>query len=315
MSAGGGTTRRVHWAAGELAAGPWALELTPKNAGWRWTSLRVLALDAGASQGFATGPEEMLVLPLEGSCTVSCDGEELELEGRRDVFSSPSDFAYVPRDAEVLVTSGAGGRFALCGAEAGRRLPLRRRAASQVAVELRGAGDSSRRVVNYCMPDTFEADRLLVCEVITPSGNWSSYPPHKHDEERPGETELEEIYYFELDDHGHDPGAAYLRLYGTDARPIAFLGALQSGHVVAVPHGYHGPAMAPPGYDLYYLNVMAGPVRSWLASDDPTYAWVRATWGTQAVDRRLLDDEPGTEGPTDGPREGPTDGPRAGGQR
>jgi 5-deoxy-glucuronate isomerase len=260
--------------------------------------LRILVLDGGGSHGFATGAEEMLVLPLEGSCTVSCGTEQLELWGRRDAFSAPSDFVYVPRDAEVVVASAAGGRFALCGAEASRRLPFRRQEASEVAVELRGAGDSSRRVVNYCMADTFDADRLLVCEVITPSGNWSSYPPHKHDEERAGETELEEIYYFELDDHGHDPGSAYLRLYGTDTRPIEFLGALQSGDVVAVPHGYHGPAMAPPGYDLYYLNVMAGPVRSWLASDDPTYAWVRATWKTEALDPRLLDGGSAHEVPT-----------------
>ena len=295
MTGAGAATRQLHWAAGELARGPWALELTPEATGWRWTSLRVLALGAGASHAFASGPEEMLVLPLEGSCTVSCDGEAVVLEGRSDVFSSSSDFAYVPRDAEVAVTSPAGGRFALGGAEARRRMPLRRQAAPDVSVELRGAGNCSRRVVNYCMADTFEADRLLVCEVITPSGNWSSYPPHKHDEERPGETELEEIYYFELDGHGHDPGAAYLRLYGTDARPIELLGAVHGGDVVAVPHGYHGPAMAPPGYDLYYLNVMGGPERTWLASDDPTYAWVRTTWKTEAVDPRLVDEQPAGE--------------------
>jgi 5-deoxy-glucuronate isomerase len=303
VSAVADAARRLHWAAGDLARGPWALEMTPEVAGWRWASLRLLTLGTGGSLAFATGAEEMLVVPLQGSCSVSCDGEELHLAGRSDVFSAPSDIAYVPRDAEVVLSSAAGGRFALAGAEARRRMPARHQPASEISVEARGAGDCSRRVVNYCMPDTFDADRLLVCEVITPSGNWSSYPPHKHDEEGPKETELEEIYYFELDDHGHDPGAAYLRLYGTGERPIELFGALGSGDVVAVPHGYHGPAMAPPGYDLYYLNVMAGPVRSWLASDDPTYAWVRETWKTEAVDPRVLAGTPGA----------PTQG--AGGQR
>jgi 5-deoxy-glucuronate isomerase len=145
-----------------------------------------------------------------------------------------------------------------------------------------------------------DAGSIIACEVITPGGNWSSYPPHKHDEEREGlETELEEIYYFEVRaECGGAAGAecggaadpvAYQRVYGTEERPIDVLAEVRSGDVVLVPHGWHGPAMAPPGYDLYYLNVMAGPgaTRAWLICDDPAHEWVRESWAQQDVDPRL----------------------------
>jgi 5-deoxy-glucuronate isomerase len=127
--------------------------------------------------------------------------------------------------------------------------------------------------------------------VLTPAGNWSSYPPHKHDEHRPGEeAELEDIYYFEVADSPHGtPGVGYQRVYGTADRPLDVLEEVRSGDVVLIPHGWHGPSMAAPGYDLYYLNVMAGPgdERAWLICDDPAHAWVRATWTDQPVDPRL----------------------------
>jgi 5-deoxy-glucuronate isomerase len=119
--------------------------------------------------------------------------------------------------------------------------------------------------------------------VITPGGNWSSYPPHKHDEDRPGtESVLEEIYYFEVRGDG---AMAYQRVYGsTDV-----LAEVRTGDVVLIPHGWHGPSMAVPGYDLYYLNVMAGPgaERAWLICDDPAHTWIRRTWEGQPVDPRL----------------------------
>jgi 5-deoxy-glucuronate isomerase len=137
-------------------------------------------------------------------------------------------------------------------------------------------------VNNFATPGVLDADRLIACEVLTPSGNWSSYPPHKHDEDRPGvETPLEEIYYFEV----AGDGMAYQRVYGPD---IDVLAEVRSGDAVLIPHGWHGPSMATPGYDLYYLNVMAGPAeRSWLICDDPAHAWIRDTWPDQAVDPRL----------------------------
>ena len=184
---------------------------------------------------------------------MTVEGQTFELTGRRSVFSRVSDFCYAPRDATLTVTSQDGGTFALPSARCRRRLPPRYGPAEAVPVELRGAGQASRQVNNFCSPEAFECDKLIAVEVLTPGGNWSSYPPHKHDETRDDEAELEEIYYFET------PGLGYQRVYGTPGRPIDVLAEVRAGDVVLVPHGWHGPSMAPPGYDLYYLNVMAGP--------------------------------------------------------
>jgi 5-deoxy-glucuronate isomerase len=127
-------------------------------------------------------------------------------------------------------------------------------------------------VNNFGTTDVLEAGRLIACEVITPAGNWSSYPPHKHDSERPGESVLEEIYYFEVADGPVGPGMAYLKA-------AEVLAEVHTGDVVLIPYGFHGPAMAVPGYDLYYLNVMAGPgKREWLICDDPAHSWIREQW-------------------------------------
>ena len=269
---------------------PGVTAVSPADAGWTYSGLRVVTLAPGEQHTLATGEEEMLVLPMAGGCVVECDGETLELEGRTSVFSRVSDFAYVPRDAEVTLSSAAGGRFALPSARCERRLPVRHAKAEDVSVELRGAGGCSRQVNNVAAAHTFECDRLIVVEVLTPGGNWSSYPPHKHDEDRPGsESVLEEIYYFEVADGPDGPGVAYQRVYGTDERPADLLVEVRTGDVVTIPHGWHGPSMAAPGYDLYYLNVMAGPgaERAWLICDDPAHAWVRDTWVDAAVDPRL----------------------------
>ena len=271
------------------AAGPVLVDVTPYNAGWGWTGLRVLELAAGQTVSLETQGNEVLVLPLSGSAVVRCGDDEAELQGRASVFTAVSDFAYAGRDREVQITSASGGRFALPAARAGRSLPFRYVAAADVNVELRGTGSASRQVNNLCTPETFEADRLIACEVMTPGGNWSSYPPHKHDEERDGETALEEIYYFEVAEGPSGPGLAYQRVYGTDERPIDVLAEVGSGDVVLIPHGWHGPSIAAPGYDLYYLNVMAGggPERAWRICDDPRHAWVRESWANQLVDPRL----------------------------
>ncbi len=273
-----------------LAATGTDLQVLPGDAGWTYSGLRVLTLGAGDSRAFATGDEEMIVLPLAGACNVSCGDETFALQGRVGVFSRVSDFAYVPRDAQVTLTSAAGGRFALPSARCDRRLSPRYGPAEDVPVESRGAGVCSRQVNNFAAAGVFEADRLIAVEVLTPAGNWSSYPPHKHDEARPGkESVLEEIYYFEVADGPGGPGVGYQRVYGTPDRPIDLLAEVRTGDVVTIPHGWHGPSMAVPGYDLYYLNVMAGPGedRSWLICDDPAHAWVRETWDGVDVDPRL----------------------------
>ncbi len=220
---------------------------------------------------------------------MTCNGEMLTVEGRTGVFDGISDFVYLPRGSSAVVHTRQGGRFALPSAVCERELPFRYGAGTDVPVELRGAGQASRQVNNFCTPEAFETDKLIACEVLTPGGNWSSYPPHKHDEERDGESELEEIYYFEVAEGPAGPGMGYQRVYGHASAEIDVLAEVRSGDVVMIPHGWHGPSMAVPGYDLYYLNVMAGPasVRAWLICDDPAHSWVRDTWAEQAVDPRL----------------------------
>jgi 5-deoxy-glucuronate isomerase len=278
-----------YWPARSTAEGSYDTVVTPESAGWGYSGLKVLALEPSGTATFQTGDAEALVLPLSGSCTVTCDGDTFEVQGRRNVFSRVTDFVYVPRDAEVTVTSASGGRFALPSAKCERRLPARYGPAEHVPVELRGSGQASRQVNNFCTPDHFDADKLIACEVITPGGNWSSFPPHKHDEVKDGEAELEEIYYFEVADGPHGPGFAWQRVYGTPERPIEVSEEVRSGDVVVIPHGWHGPSAAAPGYDLYYLNVMAGPGedRAWLISDDPVHGWVRSTWAPEDLDPRL----------------------------
>jgi len=279
---------RWHRRAAELAEGPWELVLSPEDAGWSFSGLRVATLPAGGAVAFETGPDEVAILPLAGSFSVDCDGSRAQLAGRSDVFAGPTDFAYAPPGSRVTVSSAAGGRFAVPAARADRGRPFRRVPAADVQIELRGAGAMSREVRNFAAAHAFDAERLIAVEVLTPSGNWGSYPPHKHDEARPGETVLEEIYFYEVAAGPNGGGVAYQRVYGTPDRPIDVLAEVRSGDVVLIPHGWHGPAMAPPGYDLYYLNVMAGPgERAWLACDDPARAWVKDAWRDEAVDPRL----------------------------
>lgn len=291
--------------AGAAADGTHALAVTPESdRPLGHASLRIVELAPGESHAFRTGEEEMFVLPLSGSATVACDGETFELAGRDNVFTRVSDSVYLPRDADAVITCTSAdprGRFALPAARCTRRLEPRYRPAGDVPVEIRGSGQATRQVNNFGSAHTFEADRLIAVEVITPAGNWSSYPAHKHDEDRPGEeSDLEEIYYFEISDGpGTDGGASrgttdragfgFHRVYGTPDRPIDVLEEVRTGDVVLIPHGWHGPCVAAPGYHMYYLNVMSGPGehREWLIRDDPEHAWVRGEWEQQDPDARL----------------------------
>jgi len=275
--------------AGETAHGQYALDVTPERAGWRFSGIKIVELSAGDSQELSTGQDEALVLPLSGSCSVESEGTWYELAGRPDVFSEVTDYIYLPREATAIITSAGGGRFAVPTARATRRLKVSYRPASEVLVELRGAGSCSRQVNNYALGNDLETDHLLVCEVLTPGGNWSSYPPHKHDVHSEIERELEEIYLFDVRRGPDGPGFAFHRTYGTPERPIDISEQVRAGDVILTPHGFHGPSMAAPGYDLYYLNVMAGPAqdRIWLMTDDPAHHWIRDTWDSQKVDHRL----------------------------
>ena len=277
-----------HYPARSTGSAPETVRVTPEDAGWGHAGLRVVELAPGATHDLATGDDEVVVLPLAGSCRVEAPFGRAELAGRPSVFEALTDYAYLPRDTPARLTSPGGGRFALASARARERRPFRHVRADEVEVELRGAGTCSRQVNNFGTPAVLDADRLIACEVLTPAGNWSSYPPHKHDVQRPGESELEEIYYFEVAPGPSGPGVGYQRAYGTADRPADVLAEVRTGDVVIIPHGWHGPSMAAPGYDLYYLNVMAGPgPREWLVCFDPAHSWVQAGWPEQPVDPRL----------------------------
>ncbi|MDT5183421.1 MAG: 5-deoxy-glucuronate isomerase [Mycobacterium sp.] len=270
------------------ATPPYTVDVTPESAGWTESSLKVVVLESLHELSLNTGDTEVMILPLSGSGTVESDNEMFELSPRASVFDGPADMVYL--GTGQTYTLRGKGRFAICGARATRRLPNRRVAAADVPVELRGTGNCSRQVHNFGTAGVFEANSLIACEVITPGGNWSSYPAHKHDENSPVESALEEIYYFEIDSGPDDSrGFGYHRVYGTPERPIEVLEEVRSGDVVLVPHGYHGPSVAAPGYHMYYLNVMAGPAeeRAWKIVDDPEHAWLRGTWEHQDVDPRL----------------------------
>jgi 5-deoxy-glucuronate isomerase len=249
------TLHRPH---GTLSTSTDVIHLTPEQADWTYTGLRVLKLAAGAGRTIETGEFEAFVLPLAGSLVVEVDGERFELQGRDSVFTRVTDFAYVPRDASVILSSVEGCEVALPMARCENRLTPKYGPADAVPVEARGSGNATRHVTNFGVPGVWDhADKLNACELITPDGNWSSYPPHKHDENRPGEeTALEEIYYFEIDG---PHGFGYQRVSPSREGVSEVLAEVRSGDAVLVPDGWHGPSIAQPGHSMYYLNVMAGP--------------------------------------------------------
>jgi 5-deoxy-glucuronate isomerase len=288
------------------AAGQTLVSLTPEDAGWEWTGLRVVGLAAGESLTLETGPSEVFVLPLRGSvrlevASVDEPGEtqaKFDLDGRASVFSAVTDFAYVGRDSLVTLHTDGIAEVALPAARCDTRLEARYGAAADVPVETRGAGMASRQVNNFGVPGVWEhAEKLICCELITPPGNWSSYPPHKHDASEPCEVVNEEIYYYRIagsDQVTPSRGAhGYHRTYtgpehdAAGLEPIDETFEVRDHDVVLIPHGYHGPCMASPGYPMYYLNVLAGPgERAMPFCDDPAHAWIRDSWSGQEIDPR-----------------------------
>lgn len=287
---------------GELGRDGWETVVDNATPGWEHTGLRVAELAVGAEVHFETDRVERIIVPLAGSFEVTLgDGSTVALAGRPSVFHGPSDVLYVPTLHSGTIRATAAGvtgraRVAVAEAPTTDAHPLRHVHADEVAIELRGAGSASRQVHNFGTPGNLDAAKLIVCEVITPAANWSSYPAHKHDEHVPGhESALEEIYYFEAAPTRGASGGSEADAFGMFAtypspnKPININGMVGTGDVALVPYGYHGPAAAAPNYDLYYLNVMAGPdsERAWLISDDPDQAWVRDSWTLQQIDDRL----------------------------
>ena len=277
----------MHGADLHLPAGTWD-EVTPESAGWTYCGLRVVRVGELVLE---TGDREFGVLPLAGSLTVEVGGQRFELAGRESVFSRVSDWAYLPLGSRARLAGDA--EVALASARAERRFEPAYVPADAVPVEIRGAGMSTRQVVNFMSPEAFAgADRLICVEVLTPDGNWSSYPPHKHDDTPDSPANNEEIYYFRVGRTGAPgtsaDGFALHRTYTADGSIDATV-VVRDGDVFLVPRGYHGPSVAAPGYPLYYLNVMAGPneQRTMAIVDDPPYAWVRSSWKTMPVDPRV----------------------------
>lgn len=259
--------------------------ITPQNAGWEFSGLFILNLNPHEARTLLVANYEMAILPLTTGCAVEVERHRFHLTGRSNVFDEVTDWCYVPVGAEVNITADRRGEVAVCTALAGRRIEPYYVPADEVAVEIRGGGAGTRQINNFLSADIHDADTLIAVEVITPEGNWSSYPPHKHDEFSHDEVELEEIYYFRI--HGPD-GIGLFNLYTPDG-DISITEVVHDGDVVLVPRGYHGPAAAAPGHHMYYLNVMAGPSvdRVWKFTDDPAHAWVREALDALPPDPRL----------------------------
>jgi 5-deoxy-glucuronate isomerase len=281
--------------------------ITPKQAGWTYAGLHVLRLEPGDMRTVATGGSEVFVLPLSGGLTIevaaagapSITETRLGITGRGSVFERVTDFAYVGRDSLIRMISARGAEVALPSAVCEKRLPAKYGPATEVPVEVRGAGPASRQVTNFGVPGVWDhAEKLVCCELITPPGNWSSYPPHKHDVTEPCPVENEEIYFFRIGGaDGITPsreGFGIHRTYSGPEHAQAGLRAVDETvevrdcDVYLIPHGYHGPSIAAPGYPMYYLNVLAGPgdERSMAFCDDPAHGWVRDTFDRDAPDPR-----------------------------
>jgi 5-deoxy-glucuronate isomerase len=254
------------------------IEVDVARAGWEFTGLTVVKLAAGERWSRETGADEVALVPLGGRCAVESAGQTWTIGERANPFAGPPWAVYLPSDSAFTVTAETPLELAVCAARAETTHPPKLVTPDDVKVEIRGAGNAARQI-NHIVEPSFPADRLLVVEVFTPSGNWSSYPPHKHDvHAMPAEADLEEIYYYRIDP---PDGFALQRLYTADGQTDAAY-VIHDGDLLLVPEGYHTFAV-PQGYTGYYLNVLAGdePVRTMQPSDDPAYAWLRGTWSDE----------------------------------
>jgi 5-deoxy-glucuronate isomerase len=242
--------------------------------GFKFVSFRIQRLTANDSVEDDTADRELGLVLLGGQCSVkSSRGTWTKIGRRPNVFAGMPYALYLPISTNYTITTETGCDIAFCYCRAEQYFPPCLVTPSQVDVEIRGAGNATRQINGIFKPD-FPAHRLMVVEVYTPSGNWSSYPPHKHDVHHPpGEVDLEEIYYYRI---GRPEGFAIQRVYTADQRINETL-TVRDGELVLVPEGYH-PVVAAHGYNAYYLNVLGGSARSLAASDDPQYEWVRQTW-------------------------------------
>ncbi len=252
------------------------VEITAVRAGWEKVAFGVQQVRAGGRWRAAPKGQEVCLVLLSGHCRVRWTGESIwrELGPRASVFDSYPHALYLPPDTAFEVEAIVRSEIADCRApSAAATFAPCVIGPEQCGFEIRGGGNATRQIVDI-LPPSFPADRLLICEVFTPGGNWSSYPPHKHDVDNPPvEAALEETYYFRL----RDPeGYAFQRLYTADGR-IDETYKVEDGDLLLIHEGYH-PFVTAFGYDAYYLNVLAGSQRSMAATDDPRYAALRNAW-------------------------------------
>ena len=253
----------------EPDAGGSVVRVTPESAGWEYVGFEVLRLAAGGTADRSTGGEEVCLVPISGTCSVTAASETWEIGGRKDPFDGPPHALYLPPGTDYGIEATANLELAVCSAPAETGVEPFVVRPEEIEVEIRGSGGMEREVRPILMAER-PAESLLVVEVLTPNGHWSSYPPHKHDRDAlPDESYLEETYYHRVKP---ERGFAVQRVY-TEDRSLDETLCVRDGDVVLVPRGYH-PVSAPPGYDLYYLNVMAGPTREWKFKNDPDHEWL-----------------------------------------
>lgn len=248
--------------------------IRPEAVGFDYLSFNVRKLAAGENFSSSTAANELCMVLLGGRCSVeSSAGSWVNVGNRAHVFDGLPYALYLPINAGFTVAAETDCELAFCFCPAEKEFPAHLITPAEVEVEVRGGGNATRQI-NHILKPEFPAHRLLIVEVYTPSGNWSSYPPHKHDAHNPpGEVDLEEIYFYKID---RPEGYAIQKVYTGDGRIDETL-TVRDGELVLIPEGYH-PVVAAHGYNVYYLNALAGSARSMAASDDPAYAWVRPTW-------------------------------------
>jgi 5-deoxy-glucuronate isomerase len=256
------------------------VSVSRESAGWDWMSFRVRRVIEGEKWQVQDDEQETAIVLLSGRCRADWGKGWRSIGERADVFAGLPYAVYLPPGASLKVETETDCELAVCSVPSKARLEPRLITPAEVRTSLRGGSNASRQIVDVITPD-FPADKLMLVEVYTPSGNWSSYPPHKHDVHNPpSEVDLDEIYYYRID---REAGYAYQRLYERDgARDLTL--TLVDGDVVLVRDGYH-PVVAGHGYNVYYLNCLAGSARSLANTEDPDHVWVRSTWKT--MDPRL----------------------------
>ena len=247
-------------------------DVTPANAGWGYVGFGLYRLKPGDSANEATGDTEVILVLVEGKAEVSAGGKTFgELGERMSVFErTPPHCVYVPAGADWSVKATTDCIVGVCAAPGKPGREACRIGPDGISQVTRGKGANTRYIYPIAMEESDVADSLLVTEVFTPDGNWSSYPPHRHDEDAfPDMTYLEETYYHRLNPA---QGFGFQRVFTEDGSLDETM-AVSDGDVVLVPKGHH-PCGAPYGYEMYYLNVMAGPLRKWRFKNHPGHDWI-----------------------------------------